>query len=151
VGQGTHASPRLVVDVWLAVPGSDGVRVLMLRRRTSDGGFWQGVSGRVEPEDATLRDAALREIQEELGIAEGVRLLDLGRWFEFTSPFSGQRFRKRSLGAVLPRGLEAKDVRLSPEHVEARLVTFDEARRLVRWAENLGELDALQAAVAAGP
>ncbi|MHC5011523.1 MAG: hypothetical protein ACYTG6_11325, partial [Planctomycetota bacterium] len=52
LGRGTDDAPRLVVDVWLAVPGADGWRCLMLRRSAGRGRFWQGVSGRVEATDA---------------------------------------------------------------------------------------------------
>ncbi len=147
VGDYTPARPRLAVDAWLGVPAAEGWRVLMLRRTQAHGGFWQGISGRVEPADATLGEAALREIREETGLASGVRLIDLGRWIEFVSPFSGRSYRKRSLGAILPAGTEPSDVVFSDEHDEARLVDFDEARALVKWDLNVEELTALEAAL----
>ena len=162
LGEGTAASPRLVVETWLAVPLA-GPRagplagrartfsVLMLKRAALHGGFWQGVSGRVERFDASLAAAALREIREETGLNEGVEILDLGRWIEFESPFSGVPFRKRSLGAVLPAATTAASVALSEEHDEARLVTFDQARTLVRFPENVEELSALESRLAAAP
>jgi 8-oxo-dGTP pyrophosphatase MutT (NUDIX family) len=119
----------------------------MLHRCAAHGGFWQGVSGRVEGSDASLAAAAQREIEEETGIAGPLAILDLGRWIHFTSPHSGTRFLKRSLGAVLPAGTSASSVRLSEEHDEARVVTFDQARALVRFRENVEELRALEALV----
>lgn len=150
LGRGTPTSPRLVVDTWLAVPAATGWRVLLLLRRPEQGGFWQGVSGRVEVHDASLKAAALREIQEETGYGDGVDVFDLGRWIEFVSPLSGRTFIKRSLGARLPAQAGPATVRLSEEHVEARLVTFDEARALVRFPENRLELEALQARLLPG-
>ena len=144
LGEGTPLSPRLIVEIWLAVPSAAGRRVLMLRRSERRGGFWQGVSGRVEATDETLRAAAYREIREELGLASGVELQDLGRWYDFVSPFSGTAFRKRSLAALLPPEATPEGITLSDEHVEARLVTFDEARRLVRFEENITELTACE-------
>ena len=144
IGEGTPNAPRLSVETWLAVPTRAGLRVLMLRRTEAEGGFWQGVSGCVESADETLRLTAEREIFEELGIHGGFEICDLGRWIEFVSPFSGVSFRKRSLGTVLPSGTTAESVRLSDEHAEARLVTFDEARAMVTWEENLAELTALE-------
>lgn len=147
LGDCTPAAPALLVEIWLALPTAQGWRVLMLLRSERRGGFWQGVSGRVEPGDGTLRAAALRELREELGLSGGVALFDLGRWYEFRSPFSGRWFRKRSLGARIP-AVTPGDLALSHEHVEARVVTFDQARALVRWPENVEELTALEAAVA---
>lgn len=144
LGDGTPASPRLIVDVWLAVPAPEAWRVLLLKRTALEGGFWQGVSGSVERGDAHLAAAARREIQEETGFREGVEVLDLGRWVEFAGLRSGRAFRKRSLGAVLPPHAGPATVRLSDEHEEARLVTFDEARALVLFPVNREELTTLE-------
>jgi 8-oxo-dGTP pyrophosphatase MutT (NUDIX family) len=137
-----------VVETWLAVPTSEGWRVLMLRRAPGHGGFWQGVSGRVESSDESLRAAALREIREETGLAEGVTVFDLGRWIDFQG-FTGTRYRKRSLGAVLPHGVTPSLVVLCDEHDACDLVTFSEARSRIRWPENSEELTALEAALSA--
>jgi len=123
-----------------------GWRVLLLRRAPGHGGFWQGVSGRVEAEDASLAEAALREIREETGIAGGVSVFDLGRWIEFRG-FTGTVYRKRSLGAVLPPGTEPGTIALSDEHDRVALFTFDEARSKIRWPENAEELVALERAL----
>lgn len=147
IGLGTLDSPRLIVEIWLAVPSAAGRRVLMLKRSQRRGGFWQGVSGRVERTDRNLREAAQREIGEELGLQAGVELQDLGHWYDFTSPFSGTTFRKRSMAALLPAAATPEGITLSEEHVEARLVTFAEARRLVRWEENVEELTGLEDAL----
>jgi 8-oxo-dGTP pyrophosphatase MutT (NUDIX family) len=151
VGSATEADPRLVVEVWLAVPTDDGWRVLMLRRSEAHGPFWQGVSGRVEPDDPTLRAAAAREIREETGLAGDVPLLDLGPWVAFKSAYSERWYRKRPLGARLPASATPAGIRLSAEHVEARLTTFAEARALVQWPGNEEALAALERAVAGDP
>ena len=151
LGDGTAAAPRLVVDVWLAVPHPDGWRVLMLRRTPEEGGFWQGVSGSIETWDAHLEAAALREIGEETGFGPGIRLIDLGRWIDFSGLRSGRALRKRSLGALLPPHASPDTVRLSDEHDAARLTTFAEARALVRFPVNREELAALEARISNGP
>jgi 8-oxo-dGTP pyrophosphatase MutT (NUDIX family) len=148
LGKGSGGDPRLVVEAWLAVRTEQGWRCLLLRRTPQGGGFWQGVSGRVEAHDASLRAAALREIREELGVSAGIEILDLGQWIDFRG-ISGMRFRKRSLGAILPPGTTPETVRLSDEHDAAVLVRFDEARARLRFPENADEVRALEAALAA--
>jgi lipoyl(octanoyl) transferase len=150
LGDGTAAAPRIVVDVWLAVPHPGGWRMLMLRRTPEEGGFWQGVSGSVEAYDAHLEAAALREIGEETGFGPGIRVIDLGRWIDFSGLRSGRALRKRSLGALLPADASPETVRLSDEHDAARLTTFAEARALVRFPENREEVAALEARVLNG-
>jgi lipoyl(octanoyl) transferase len=145
VGAGTAEDPRLIVEIWLVVPGAEGLRLLMCRRVAARGGFWQGVSGRVEPSDATLREAAWRELAEELSLPRSGTLVDLGRWTEFRSVVSGTRYRKRSLALVLPSGTAPEGVRLSDEHDACRLMTFDEARAVARFPAYVAEIDALEA------
>jgi lipoyl(octanoyl) transferase len=145
VGGGTRADPRLIVELWLAVPTEQGWRLLMCLRVPQRGGFWQGVSGRVETGDASLREAAMRELQEELGIRKVDELIDFKRCYDFKSMHSDVWYRKRCLGVRLPEGATAAGVTLSHEHDEARLMTFDEARACARFPEYVWELDAFEA------
>ena len=147
IGSGVEDDPRLVVETLLGIRQGAAWRVFLLRRTPSRGGFWQGVSGRVEPNDESLRDAALREIREETGIGAGVVVFDLGRWIEYSGR-TGIRYRKRILGAVLPKDASIETVRLSEEHDRAEIVTFDEARRRAPWSEAAEEFTALEAALA---
>jgi lipoyl(octanoyl) transferase len=145
LGKGTPEEPRLVIEAWLAVPVEREWRCLLLRRTQASGGYWQGVSGRVEAFDASFRAAALREIREETGLAEGVELVDLGRTRDFRGLLSGTHFRSRGLGARLPEGTTAARVRLSDEHDAVELLTFAEARSRLRFPENVRELLAWEA------
>lgn len=145
LGRGTPGEPRLVIEAWLAVPFEFEWRCLLLRRTPASGGYWQGVSGRVEAFDASFRAAALREIREETGIAQGVEIVDLGRTRDFRGLLSGTHFRSCGLGALLPEGTTAARVRLSDEHDAVELLTFSEARSRMRFPENARELDAWEA------
>ena len=55
---------------------------LILKRNPQKGGFWQPITGGVE-ENETFEEAAIREISEEVGITENVKLIDIDYSFEF--------------------------------------------------------------------
>lgn len=55
---------------------------LMLKRNPERGEFWQPVTGNVE-EGETFRAAAIREVREELGITNILRIVDTGFSYEF--------------------------------------------------------------------
>jgi dATP pyrophosphohydrolase len=55
---------------------------LILKRSIKKGGFWQPITGGVE-ENETFEEAAIREISEEVGITENVKLIDIDYSFEF--------------------------------------------------------------------
>lgn len=118
LGDATQQHPRLVIEVWMAGLDPQGdLGVLLLRRTPQQGGFWQGVSGRVEREDATLREAARREVREETGLEpEADAFFDLGAWTTFQGFVSGRWFVKRAMALALPEGTDASSVRLSDEH-----------------------------------
>jgi 8-oxo-dGTP pyrophosphatase MutT (NUDIX family) len=146
VGSGTSADPRLIIELWLAVPREGGWDLLMCRRVPKRGGFWQGVSGRVETSDATLRSAALRELEEELGLtsADVTTMLDLEQSYDFPS-FSGEQvYRKRCFAVVLPQGTTPASVTLSEEHDDCSMMTFEQAIDLARFPEYVTELESLE-------
>ncbi|MDJ0973116.1 MAG: NUDIX domain-containing protein [Planctomycetota bacterium] len=153
LGSGTRDDPWHVVEVWLAVPETGSApRALMLRRTPKGGGFWQGVSGRVEPGDATYLDAAFRELAEETGLPRaGVEVIDLDRTMDFVGPVSQRWFRKWGVGFVLPSGTDAGRVVLSDEHDEAVLMTFAEAAAALRFEGQVTELQRFAAQLPDAP
>jgi len=118
----------------------------MLRRVPDHGGFWQGVSGRLERGDASYAAAAHREITEETGLlTEHARLLNLGGAATFQDVVSRRWFHKRVLGFVFPHAIEAHEVVLSEEHDVVRRADFAEARRLVDFPEHESALTDFEA------
>jgi lipoyl(octanoyl) transferase len=69
-----QAAPPRPQTVAVVVVREDG-KVLLLRRTEARGGFWQPVTGRVEPAELPLQTAQ-RELREETGLEAPVR--DLG-------------------------------------------------------------------------
>jgi lipoyl(octanoyl) transferase len=115
--------------------GADG-RVLLLRRTAERGGFWQQVTGRVEPGESPDA-AARRELVEETGA--DVPVVPLGYRHAFGLDPSLHRVRPGELvvveetayAATLPPGFAA---RISDEHAEHAWVTPDEAIARLRFA-----------------
>lgn len=108
--------PRRTVSV--VVTREDG-RVLLLQRTEARGGFWQPVTGRVEPGESPVL-AAQRELGEETGFESPVAALGYEHSFAFGEArlIRETAFTTRAAGAV----------RLGPsEHVAFEWVTVEEA------------------------
>lgn len=127
------------VSVWVFT--TDPLRVLILRRPAARAAGWQPVTGRVEPSDASLADACVREIREETGLLAPREVIDLGREHEFLG-YDGVSYQQRAFAA---RYDDAAPVSPSPEHEEARWVDADEASGLLRWDEDHATLELLRA------
>jgi lipoyl(octanoyl) transferase len=115
--------------------GQDG-RVLLLKRSRGRGGFWQPVTGRLEPGEEP-RAAARRELREETGADAPVEPLgyrhafgvEPGLWRD--APPGVAVAEETAFAARLPPGFTC---RLSEEHVEHGWFTPAEALELLRYA-----------------
>jgi lipoyl(octanoyl) transferase len=114
---------------------ADG-KVLLLRRSEERGGFWQQVTGRIEPGESAAA-AARRELREETGADQPVRPLGYVHGFAL-GPAQAARVgggmrtgRETAFAALLPEGFEP---RLSDEHREWGWFTEGEAFSLLPWA-----------------
>jgi lipoyl(octanoyl) transferase len=114
----------------------EGGRVLLLRRAPDRGGFWQQVTGRIEPGESPS-EAARRELREETGIDLSVEPLGYQHAFALDPAVNGQpagdlrtavetAFRARVPPGAVPR--------LSGEHVAMEWVSPAEADRRLRYA-----------------
>lgn len=87
-------------------------QVLVVRRIPERGGFWQTITGRMEPGE-TPEQAAARELQEETGLSVPVRALDYRHAFALGEILPPMLVEETAFAAWLPEG---REVRLSPEH-----------------------------------
>ena len=128
------------VSVLVVIFARDTGRVLMLQRR-DDRGFWQSVTGSLEPGE-TPAQAAAREVAEELAIdicGEGLQLEDCQRQIEFEI---FPHFRHRYAPGITHNrehwfrlALPAERMPLLSEHLAARWLIAEEAAALTKsWS-----------------
>jgi len=113
-------SNQVEVIVFKQVPGACS-RFLMLKRTPEKGSFWQPITGNVEVEES-FEEAAIRELKEETGISEILRLIDTDYAYEFFD--NNRKKTERVYGAEIS---PEKEVMLSAEHTEYAWVSEDEA------------------------
>ncbi len=119
----------------------DDWEFLLLRRLESRRGFWQGVTGGVEPGEA-LAQAARRELLEETGLSPSkLEQID----FCYSLPLDEEDRRLYGAGVEVVDEfvflafveVEAGEPKLDPrEHDRWRWCRFDEALELLKWPEN---------------
>lgn len=128
------------VSVLVVIFARDTGRVLMLQRR-DDRGFWQSVTGSLEPGE-TPAQAAAREVAEELAIdicGEGLQLEDCQRQIEFEIfPHFRHRYApgiKHNREHWFRLALPAERMPLLSEHLAARWLIAEEAAALTKsWS-----------------
>jgi lipoyl(octanoyl) transferase len=133
---GRRAAPAAPpLETITVVPVAHDGRVLLLKRSPARGGFWQPVTGRIEPGETPLQ-AARRELREETGADVPVEPLGYRHAFGIDpvlmcSPSGEVRVAvEEAFVARLPPGFEP---RLSDEHVEAAFVEAAEAADTPRF------------------
>ena len=128
------------------VPVREDGRVLLLRRTAARGGFWQPVTGRIEPGEVHL-EAAARELREETGADVPVALLRYRHAFALDPELAGLPpdaapvlVEETAFGARLPAGFQPRCCEeheacgwFSPEEAQA-LLPHAGLRRAVRLA-----------------
>jgi lipoyl(octanoyl) transferase len=118
------------------VPVAPDGQVLLLRRSPERGGFWQPVTGRMEPGEGAV-ETARRELREETGADVAVAPLGYRHGFGYDPATLGRpagpvrAVIEEAFVARLPAGFEP---RLSAEHVEAAFHPAEVAARIPRFA-----------------
>jgi lipoyl(octanoyl) transferase len=118
------------------VPVAEDGRVLLLRRTEARGGFWQPVTGRIEPGESPAQ-AARRELAEETGADVETVPLGYRHAFALDPAVLGRTggplriCEETAFAARLPPGFSA---RISDEHLEHVFLAPDEAVSRLRFA-----------------
>ncbi|HEY6101293.1 MAG TPA: lipoyl(octanoyl) transferase LipB [Anaeromyxobacter sp.] len=131
-----RASARFDLRTVSVVASDPEGRVLLLRRSAARGGFWQQVTGRLEPGEEP-EEAARRELREETGADVPVEPLGYRHAFALdpsvnrVKPGAVVTVEETAFAARVPQGFVA---RLSHEHAEQAWVTPEEAAARLRFA-----------------
>ncbi len=105
---------------------------LLLKRHPERGGFWQPVTGGVEA-DEDLKAAALREMKEETGIEDSIKVFENIHYFEFEANGGYGWMKEYVYGVQINEGVEAI---ISDEHTELKWCSLDEALELLKYEGN---------------
>ena len=99
-----------IIEVAASIVRAPDGRVLMAERtrKQLSPGFWELPGGKIEPGESA-REAAIRELEEEIGI----RALSIAPWIQYEHPFvcaaSGCIFSRWISGSALPTGGKVSD------------------------------------------
>lgn len=115
------------------------IEYLMLHRVPKKGGFWQGVTGKIEKGESPA-GAASRETLEETGLRP-LEVIAVDYVHVYYHPNSEKVRHEPTFGVRVGETFVA----LSKEHDEYRWVSFEEALSMLRWEGNKKGLKALQA------
>ena len=116
---------------------------LLLKRTPEKEDFWQPVTGGLE-EGETKIQALRREVKEETGISNVVRIVENVDYFEYSDAhfIKGYDFIKEYVFGVEVDPNE-KIVVDGKEHSQFRWCSFQEALQLLKWNENKKALSRL--------
>lgn len=132
----TRSDARFDLHTVSVVPMDPDGRILLLRRSAARGGFWQQVTGRLEPGERP-EEAARRELREETGADVPVQPLGYRHAFALDPSINRVRpgevvtVEETAFAARLPGGFSP---RLSHEHDEHAWVTPEEATARLRFS-----------------
>jgi lipoyl(octanoyl) transferase len=134
LGRRLEPGPEPLRTVSVVPVAADG-RVLLLNRAPERGGFWQPVTGRIDPGETPI-ETARRELREETGADLPVAPLGYRHGFGYDPASLGRPpgpvrgCIEEAFAARLPAGFVP---RLSDEHVEAAFHPAEEAWRIPRF------------------
>jgi 8-oxo-dGTP pyrophosphatase MutT (NUDIX family) len=109
----------------------DEILFLILKTIPKKDSFWQPITGGVE-EGETFEEAAIREIGEEIGIKNNVKLIDIDYSFDFIH--EDKEKHEKVFGVEVP---SESNIIISEEHVEYKWVRGEDAiNNYLKWDSN---------------
>ena len=123
---------------------ADGkIQYLLLKTIPRRGGFWQSITGGLE-EGETKIEALKREVREETGIQNIIKIIEDVHYYEFPDPDLIEYFERHGHECTHVKeyvfGVEVssdeKVVLDGKEHSEFKWCGFQEALRLMKWKGN---------------
>jgi dATP pyrophosphohydrolase len=135
----TLSTMRLPIQVEAIIFRRNGglIEYLLLKRFSDKNGFWQPVTGGLE-EGETRTEALHREIREETGLKNFIRVIEDLHCFEFSGP---NLIREYVYGVEVSA---TENVVLGgKEHSEYKWCNIQEALKLLHWKENKEALEKL--------
>lgn len=109
------------------------VQYLLFKRIKEKGGFWQPVTGMVENNE-TLTKAALREMKEETGIDDFIRIIKNVHKFKFDNE---NPYEEHIFGAeIKPEQDIDINNNIYPEHDKFKWCSYENALKILKWEEN---------------
>jgi 8-oxo-dGTP pyrophosphatase MutT (NUDIX family) len=119
--------------------GKEGYKFLLLKRIESRGGFWQPITGGIE-ENETAKEAVKREIKEEIGIKNIIRLIE--DVYHFVLKENAKEESVFGVEVSINEKITlAKNI--YTEHDNYKWCSFDEALNLLKYSGNKEGLKAL--------
>jgi len=113
---------------------NSGYEFLLLKRTPERGGYWQPITGSVESTDASLNDAAYREMLEETGIGKEGVIRVIENVHVFTWIDEGETKTEHVFCfEVAPDAKVRLDVNVCKEHDEYKWVAFEEALKQIEY------------------
>ena len=113
---------------------NSGYEFLLLKCTPERGGRWQPITGSVESTDASIKDAAYREMLEETGIGKDrtIRVIEnvhVSTWIDEGETKTEHVF----CFEVAPDAKVRLDVNVCKEHDEYKWVAFEEALKQIEY------------------
>lgn len=104
---------------------------LLLKRNQAKGGFWQAITGGVH-EGEDIASAVIRELAEETGITDYLKIYNEVHFFEFQSEGYGV-LKEYVFGIeIAPETM----ITLSSEHTDMKWCNLTEALKLLKYESN---------------